>query len=871
MDISAFLKTLWATPVSGYITLTFLPASHATDTAKPSLHFPVADIVKLDDGDVEFFKSKGENLQKNTYFGLAARRSDLGEKRRGVKKDCVALPGFCVDIDIHDPRAHKAAATTLPKSQDEAASLLVGYPTPSLVIDSGFGLHCYWLFDKPLLFAPGAYGPAEAQMSQFVAPLLARAQEKGWRLDACDTIDRVWRVPGFLNHKVKEEPRRVEVLVDTGDRYRVTDLLGPSTPPLASPTGDSSRPSESLPEQGPVVGGKVLPAAPVAVTEAFANEVRAFCAKLVRPERRELLSKVMAGESFAVAGDRDRLLQVVCSVLAWIPPGRTADPALLAEFLRPSLTLWANEPDAKLPLDAEMSKAVDKISRAQRDYDTKQARALDAIRKTLMRGRKEPETAPAGGDPEPVEEDEKAYILKHSVIQYRGSYYVFNFAKERYSFPKTEQELPIVLSNYWSGTDVPIVKTYLTAKGDVAEKTMTRLLTDYGTNVDRVILDLTIQSSIFEAETQIFREAAAPRRPLVPTYDAEVDEWLKAFGGAQADRLQDWLACVTRLEEPICALYIGGQSGVGKGLLASGLARIYTQSTPVKMENVVGTSFNEEITSCPIIHADEGLPKGVKGISEILRSLISGHEQVIKRKHLPSVAMNGALRLIITANSDTALNELGNEDFSLEDLDAVAGRFLYIWAGIDGNYLKDRVKKNPRYLHRWIKGEDALARHILWLTENRQVVRQGRFLVEGEMAPVHQQILTSGGTRGLVLEWLARFLDNPVPVLQRYKGQEARVKFDEGETLINTQAVVDGWNLYVSDKRPTPTTASIGRNLRLLSKREGTLDRRGSGANRIRFHAIQWDIVLTWARQNQIGDLSVMEQRAKGISPLMAV
>jgi hypothetical protein len=587
------------------------------------------------------------------------------------------------------------------------------------------------------------------------------------------------------------------------------------------------------------------------------DQLRDFACRVVRPENRALMAKVLAGESLAPGGERERVLQRAASVLSWLPPGRKAKPADVAEILRPSLSVWAAEPGAKLTIDVEMAKAIDRIRRSQEDYESKQGKALDAVRAFFDEGNTEPPVDAA---------KEKESLLHRAIIQFRSAYYVYDFNARKYTPPKTKEELPIVISNLWSGDDLPIDLEYIDAQGKTRRKPEVMLLREYGTNVNRVVLDLTQQVSRLDEKSSTFYEAAAPKRALEPRFDTDVDGWLKAFGGAQSEKILDWLACVTRLDEPICALCIEGSPGTGKSLLAAGMSRIYEGKVPTRLSNVIGTSFNEDLIRCPVIHADEGLPKGVKGLTEALRELIAGFTQTINRKHLPSVSMKGAVRLIVTTNGDNVLAAMGSEDFSLADLDAVAGRFLHLKVPIDRKYLEALLAKNPDVLKSWIR-DDLLARHILWLCATRTVVKKGRFLVEGELDDVHKQILTAGGgVRGLVLEWLARFLANPRPLQNQYKGTTSCVLFDEADaqTYINVNAIVDLWTSYMGEKRPAPPFHALSKALGLYTlgdKRSKDLN------NRMRYRKIKWDIILSWADEAGIGDIELMQKHASGLPP----
>lgn len=79
------------------------------------------------------------------------------------------------------------------------------FPRPSIVVDSGRGIHAYWCLNKPL--AKVAWLP----LAQTFKKHLANA---GLQIDPVVTADcaRVMRVPGTYNHKTKDDPKPVNVL-----------------------------------------------------------------------------------------------------------------------------------------------------------------------------------------------------------------------------------------------------------------------------------------------------------------------------------------------------------------------------------------------------------------------------------------------------------------------------------------------------------------------------------------------------------------------------------------------------------------------------------------------------------------------------------
>ncbi len=164
--------------------------------------------------------AKASKLAKkaDVYFtvGIFNESAAKDEKREATR--VVALPGLWIDIDIKSA-AHSQQA--LPATVEEAQSFFPSMYRPTLVVDSGHGLHAYWLFQEPwLLTTPEAHARATALAIAWQSVLRRRAEEKhGWKLDNTSDLARVLRLPGTMNRK--HDPVPVEI---------IGDILGPYTP-----------------------------------------------------------------------------------------------------------------------------------------------------------------------------------------------------------------------------------------------------------------------------------------------------------------------------------------------------------------------------------------------------------------------------------------------------------------------------------------------------------------------------------------------------------------------------------------------------------------------------------------------------------------
>ncbi|KJS14208.1 MAG: hypothetical protein VR67_01710 [Peptococcaceae bacterium BRH_c8a] len=136
---------------------------------------------------------------KDVYFGVGLQEA-LPEKGRGKSVTVVAILGLWFDVDIAGPNH---THLELPLDAEQARKVLGWFPLPpTLVIWTGGGLHCYWLFRKLWVLAGDDERKAAADLSRrFQRAMIAKAKEYGWKLDNTSDLARVLRIPGTLNHK----------------------------------------------------------------------------------------------------------------------------------------------------------------------------------------------------------------------------------------------------------------------------------------------------------------------------------------------------------------------------------------------------------------------------------------------------------------------------------------------------------------------------------------------------------------------------------------------------------------------------------------------------------------------------------------------
>jgi bacterioferritin-associated ferredoxin len=215
----------------------------------------------------------------DVYFGVGLRKERLGEHQRGGNDDVGVIPAFWSDIDVKGD-AHKE--TALPETADIALDFLNTLPLkPSIVVNSGNGLHVYWLFDKPLGIATDAHrANIAAALSGWQKHVNAAAKERGWKLDSTSDLARVLRVPGGINHKLGDNAR-VVVIENNAARYTPQDFT-PYITMEDKPAADSPLANKSA-EGGETFNCKIGAADKVIEQCAFIRHCRDNAASLAEP------------------------------------------------------------------------------------------------------------------------------------------------------------------------------------------------------------------------------------------------------------------------------------------------------------------------------------------------------------------------------------------------------------------------------------------------------------------------------------------------------------------------------------------------------------------------------------------------------------
>ena len=210
MDTKDFLSEIYKGCLEGYLTLTTLPE-------RKTLWFKVSEIEKA------LLLASKYGTKTNTFFGVGLRKKVLKNGFRGSERDILCITTLYVDIDVKS-EAH--AQTSLPSSVDEATDFLHGLKIkPSIIVNSGNGIHGYWLLDKPFIIETEEDRKHISSIFKgFGKYVNGEAKKRGWKIDSIYDLARILRVPGTINHKLGTGAK-CEVIENHDERHSISDFI----------------------------------------------------------------------------------------------------------------------------------------------------------------------------------------------------------------------------------------------------------------------------------------------------------------------------------------------------------------------------------------------------------------------------------------------------------------------------------------------------------------------------------------------------------------------------------------------------------------------------------------------------------------------
>ncbi len=350
---------------------------------------------------------------------------------------------------------------------------------------------------------------------------------------------------------------------------------------------------------------------------------------------------------------------------------------------------------------------------------------------------------------------------------------------------------------------------------------------------------------------------------LAACFHQDVDDWLVQMV-QEPDRLRDWLACSLNVALPTAALYLQGSDSVGKGMLATALARVFGRDV-VSYADVIG-GFNGALKDCPIVYLDERAPKTSNG-SAAFRTLVGDSSRALTQKHMPAATLIGCPRLIVAANNSDALR-LGSESLERADEEAIALRIVHLQVRAECKaWLKS--KGGRAFTHDWVELRDGspgkVAQHIAWLAEHWDVTKPGsRFLVEGDASAWLRSVGLREGLPRRVLVAIAESLSGGEADLEP-DGQAVYPDPPNRRVYVRTGNLVKRWSELTGENRP-PSADALGKALGRLDPTKRVKIPMGLHSRRPWAKPVPFDAVVSVAEELGIGDIDVI-RHSLGLEP----
>ena len=150
---------------------------------------------RLDIQRIDRFIARTASEQMAAYFGVALRTPQAARDKKGSGAYCQMLTALFVDADFKH------------LGEVETRRRLADFPIPpSIIVNSGGGLHPYWLLRRPLDLQNGGYKGAQSILRRLAKSVADVVDE------SVSEPARILRIPGSLNFKKEYGAPRPVVL-----------------------------------------------------------------------------------------------------------------------------------------------------------------------------------------------------------------------------------------------------------------------------------------------------------------------------------------------------------------------------------------------------------------------------------------------------------------------------------------------------------------------------------------------------------------------------------------------------------------------------------------------------------------------------------
>jgi hypothetical protein len=211
-NISNFLNAICGDG-GGLVSISYTMDSHLKSLR--SEFFNATDIASIE----KHLASLPAGAQVVFNFARIAKKPASG---RGKITDTHAFSVIGMDIDIADP---KKPNKSLPADIDEAVSALETLPLPpSILVNSGSGLHAYWVLDEDLVVSDESdLKHAREFVANFYRGVVSNLPQ--YNFDHTHDLARSFRMPGSTNLKNPADPKIVTIREHHSERIYSHDEI----------------------------------------------------------------------------------------------------------------------------------------------------------------------------------------------------------------------------------------------------------------------------------------------------------------------------------------------------------------------------------------------------------------------------------------------------------------------------------------------------------------------------------------------------------------------------------------------------------------------------------------------------------------------
>ena len=563
-----------------------------------------------------------------------------------------------------------------------------------------------------------------------------------------------------------------------------------------------------------------------------------------RKEFAEVIQLGLQGLPLADVGERDSTLFKLAALLA--DTFEDFNPKDLSQLFHKSITtMQADSGGINTPtwFEDKLLRAKERADLLRLERQTQQEAQQRLILKELFDGTRE--TPYSTLEFESFAEQQgcsTASFQKRWIIYHCGSYYIYFNGK--YLDAQVDRDLVGLCNKYLAPASTCGVSTKkIGAKGESIPKNFNELIFEYGTPALSIECSLSAKCSYYDSQRGVFVDATTPLQITEAKYDPVVEEFLRLLAGEDFERLKDYLSAFIELNRPAAALYLHGPPGAGKDVLVKGLARLWTRGSPTMLASAIGANFTQDISRCPLIFANESMPKSFKehGSTGDWRELIQATSRRLTVKYKSNSELFGCIRLIMAANNADMLGT--KEEMTQEDIDAIVERVFYI------NITDDRsarylIKLGPEAIVDMIES-GKIAKYVLWLNQTHKVKEKTRFIVSGKDSIFHKMFAVGSGLSSAICHWIISYLQNPQKINLNAKDL---IFVRDGEIFITQKSLNDYWDMYTTHTAPQ-TPAKISKALvRVCHNQKKSVKLASVGPRK--FWQVDLDNLYAWAEFN---------------------